>query len=87
MLEEHVQTDPTLLRYASAITEQKKCWELLANNVALVCTGLDTQRQPTTSSTVEYQSLISFRRILSPLHLLRRLRHMLNNAFHCRKYF
>ena len=25
-----VQTDPTLLRYASAITEQKKCWELLA---------------------------------------------------------
>ena len=24
------QTDPTLLRYASAITEQKKCWELLA---------------------------------------------------------
>ena len=25
-----VQTDPTLLRYASAITEQKKWWELLA---------------------------------------------------------
>ena len=25
-----VQTDPTLLRYATAITEQKKCWELLA---------------------------------------------------------
>ena len=25
-----VQTDPTLLRYASAITEQNKCWELLA---------------------------------------------------------
>ena len=25
-----VQTDPTLLRYASAITEQKKCWELLS---------------------------------------------------------
>ena len=24
-----VQTDPTLLGYASAITEQKKCWELL----------------------------------------------------------
>ena len=68
-----VQTDPTLLRYTSAITEQKKCWEslaekfdrfqtlrnnlqqhatgrangrniqqclqLLANNVASVCTG------------------------------------------------
>ena len=25
-----LQTDPTLLRYASPITEQKKCWELLA---------------------------------------------------------
>ena len=25
-----VQTDPTLLRHASAITEQKKFWELLA---------------------------------------------------------
>ena len=25
-----VQTDPALLRYALAITEQKKCWELLA---------------------------------------------------------
>ena len=25
-----VQTDPTLLRYASVITEQKKCWESLA---------------------------------------------------------
>ena len=25
-----VQTDPTLLRFASAIMEQKKCWELLA---------------------------------------------------------
>ena len=25
-----VQTEPTLLRYASAIAEQKKCWELLA---------------------------------------------------------
>ena len=25
-----VQTDPTLLRYASAIIEHKKCWELLA---------------------------------------------------------
>ena len=25
-----VETDPTLLHYVSAITEQKKCWELLA---------------------------------------------------------
>ena len=29
-VERTVQTDPTLLRYASATTEQKKCWELLA---------------------------------------------------------
>ena len=27
-----VQTDPTMLRYASAITGQKKCWELLAQS-------------------------------------------------------
>ena len=30
-----VQTDPTLLRYASAITEQKKCWKLLAQTFDL----------------------------------------------------
>ena len=29
-VERVVQTDPTLLRYDSAVTEQKKCWELLA---------------------------------------------------------
>ena len=27
-----VQTEKTLLRYTSAIAEQKKCWELLAQN-------------------------------------------------------
>ena len=43
----------------------------------------DTPRQLSTSSEVEYQSLISFRRILSRLHLLRRLSPLLNNA---RKY-
>ena len=32
-----VQTDPTLLRYASAITEQKKCWVLLAENFDSPC--------------------------------------------------
>ena len=30
--------DPTLLRYASAITEQKKCWELLAEKFGWVQT-------------------------------------------------
>ena len=28
-----VQTDPTLSRYTPVITEQKKCWELLAQNI------------------------------------------------------
>ena len=28
-----VQTDPSLLLYAYAITEQKKCWELLTQKV------------------------------------------------------
>ena len=32
-----VQTDPTLLRYASVITEQKKCWELLAQKFTAGC--------------------------------------------------
>ena len=31
--ERAVQTDPTLLRYASAITEQKKCREPLAQSL------------------------------------------------------
>ena len=35
-----VQTDPTFSRYASAITEQKKCCELLVNNVASFFMGL-----------------------------------------------
>ena len=44
-----VQTDPTLLRYASAITEQKKCWELLAekfDRFQSLCNN--TQQHPTT---------------------------------------
>ena len=32
-----VQTDPTLLLYASAISEQKKCWELLAEKFHRFC--------------------------------------------------
>ena len=39
-----VQTDPTLLRYSPVITEQKKCWELLAQNIDRfkLCTQLQT---------------------------------------------
>ena len=44
-----VQTDPTLLRYASAITEQKKCWELLAEKFDRFQTlRNNTQQHPTT---------------------------------------
>ena len=43
-----VQTDPTLLRYASAITEQKKCWELLAEKFDRFQTlRNNTQQHPT----------------------------------------
>ena len=43
-----VQTDPTLLRYASAITEQKKCWELLAEKFDRFQTlHNNTQQHPT----------------------------------------
>ena len=31
-VERAVKMGPTLLRYAWAITEQKKCWELLGQN-------------------------------------------------------
>ena len=44
-----VQTDPTLLRYASAITEQKKCWGLLAERFDRFQTSRNnTQQHPTT---------------------------------------
>ena len=42
-----VQTDPILLRYASAITEQKKCWDLLAENGFKLLHN-NTQQHPTT---------------------------------------
>ena len=48
-----VQTDPTLLRYASAIMEQKKCWELLAEKFdpfQTLCNN--TQQHPTTCKSV-----------------------------------
>ena len=48
-----VQTDPTLLGYASVITEQKKCWEFLAekfDRFQTLCNN--TQQHPTTCNTV-----------------------------------
>ena len=48
-----VQTDPTLLCYASAITEQKKCWELLAEKFDWFQTlRNNTQQPPTTCNRV-----------------------------------
>ena len=48
-----VQTDPTLLRYASAIMEQKKCWELLAEKFDRFQTlRNNTQQHPTTYNRV-----------------------------------
>ena len=48
-----VQTDLTLLRYASAITEQKKCWELLAEKFDRFQTlRNNTQQHPTTCNRV-----------------------------------
>ena len=48
-----VQTDPTLLRYASAITEQKKWWELSAKKFDRFQTlRNNTQQHPTTSNRV-----------------------------------
>ena len=44
-----VQTDPTLLRYASAITEQNKCWQLLGekfDQFQTLCNN--SQQHPTT---------------------------------------
>ena len=48
-----VQMDPTLLRYASAITEQKKCGELLAEKFDRFQTlRNNTQQHPTTCNRV-----------------------------------
>ena len=48
-----VRTDPTLLRYASAIMEQKKCWELLAEKFdRFFFLRNNTQQHPTTCNRV-----------------------------------
>ena len=44
-----VQMDPTLLCYASAITEQKKCWELLAEKFDWFQTLRNNTQQPPTT--------------------------------------
>ena len=55
-----VQTDPTLLRYASAITEQEKCWELLAGKFDRFQTlRNNTQLHPTTCNIQECWELLA----------------------------
>ena len=48
-----VQTDPTLLRYASAITEQKKCWELLAEKFDRFQTLRNNIQQPDATCNIQ----------------------------------
>ena len=48
-----VQTDPPLLRHASVITKQKKCWELLAEKFDRFQTlRNNAQQHPTTCNKV-----------------------------------
>ena len=47
-----VQTDPTWLRYASAITEQKKCWELLAEKFDRLQTLRNNSQQHATGCAI-----------------------------------
>ena len=47
-----VQTDPTLLRYASAIKEQKKCWELLAEKFDRFQTLCNNSQQHATGCAI-----------------------------------
>ena len=45
-----LQTNPTLLRYASVITEQKKCWDLLAQTLDRFQTLCNNSQQHVTTS-------------------------------------
>ena len=47
-IHKEVQTDPTLLRYASAMTERKKCWELLVQRFDWFQTLLNNSQQHAT---------------------------------------
>ena len=57
-----VQTDPTLLRYASTITEQKKCWELLPEKFDRFQTLRNNMQQGVqTDATCNIQNVASVR--------------------------
>ena len=74
-----VQTDLTLLRYASAITEQKKCWKFLAekfdrfqslrNNIQQHATGCANGRNISNiqqSWELLANNVVPFARVFSP---------------------
>ena len=67
-----MQTDPTLLRYASAITDQKKCWEFLAQNFDRFqtkrTTPNNTQQHATTCNRVCKRPNMYHPTMLRPLH-------------------
>ena len=52
-----VQTDPTLLRYASTTTEQKKCWELLTQKFDRFQTLHNNSQQHATTRTNTQQGV------------------------------
>ena len=62
-----MQTDPTLLRYVSAITEQKKCWELLAEKFDRFQTLRNNSQQPPTTCN----------------RVCKRTQHVTSNAVNC----
>ena len=48
-----VQTDPTMSRYAMAITEQKKCWELLIQKIDWCQTLRNNSQQHATTFNMD----------------------------------
>ena len=53
-----MQTDPTLLRYASAITKQKKCWELLAEKFDRFQTLCNNMQQVVQTYNMKYPTML-----------------------------
>ena len=64
-----VQTDPALLRFASAITEQKKCWELLAEKFDRFQTlRNNTQQHPDIQQGVQTDTTCNIQQCCVRLH-------------------
>ena len=62
------QTDPKLLRYASTITKQKKCWEMLAqkfDRFEILCTPNNMQQGVQTEATRSSNNLMLAKKVAS----------------------